>query len=88
MYSKKSNELTISNYQLKQFNNMKYYTISMFSEGSLLESITTKQKVNSMPNKTIKLLMETYSADEAQLFESDSLNYQLTEGNPIRTIKL
>jgi hypothetical protein len=34
---------------------MKYYTISMFSDGTLLESITTKVAVDSMPDKTIKL---------------------------------
>jgi hypothetical protein len=35
---------------------MKYYTISMFSKDTLLESITTKVAVDSMPDKTIKLL--------------------------------
>ena len=67
---------------------MKYYTISMFSDETLLESITTKQKVNSMTNKTIKLLMETYSADEAQLFEHDGLFSNDFQSEPIRTIKL
>lgn len=67
---------------------MKYYTISMFSDETLLESITTKQKVNSMPNKTIKLLMESYDADEAQLFEHDGLSAHDFETDPIRTIKL
>ena len=67
---------------------MKYYTISMFSDETLLESITTKQKVNSMTNKTIKLLMETYSADEAQLFEHDGLSANDFQSEPLRTIKL
>lgn len=67
---------------------MKYYTISMFSDETLLESITTKQKVNSMPDNTIQLLMESYSADEAQLFEHDGLSAHDFQSEPIRTIKL
>ena len=36
---------------------MKYYTIRMFSEGTILETLTTKVAVDSMPDKTVKLLM-------------------------------
>ena len=69
---------------------MKYYTIRMFSEGTLLESITTKVAVDSMPNKTVKLLMESYDADEAQLFESTYWGHYETgrsNSQPIKTIK-
>jgi hypothetical protein len=60
----------------------------MFSKGTLLESITTKVAVDSMPDKTIKLLMESYEADEAQLFESSGYGINHMDNNPIRTIKL
>ena len=40
---------------------MKYYTIKMFSEESLLECITTKQKLKSMSDKTVKLFIENYT---------------------------
>ena len=49
---------------------MKYYTIRMFSEGTVLETLTTKVAVDSMPDKTIKLLMESHDADEAEVYES------------------
>ena len=49
---------------------MKYYTIRMFSEGTILETLTTKVAVDSMPDKTIKLLMESHDADEAEVYES------------------
>ena len=52
---------------------MKYYTISMFSDGTLLESITTKVAVDSMPDKTIKLLMESHDADDVDHHEDDLL---------------
>jgi hypothetical protein len=68
---------------------MKYYTITMFSEGSLLECVTTKQKLKSMSNKTVKLFMADCGADEAQLFMHDSVSfYDLETDHPIRTIKL
>ena len=72
---------------------MKYYTISMFSDGTLLESITTKVAVDSMPDKTVKLLMESHGADEAQVFESTywghyETNQMGNKAQPIRTIKL
>ena len=70
---------------------MKYYTIRMFSEGTILETITTKVAVDSMPDKTVKLLMESYEADEAQLFESSGYgHYEINhmDNLPIRTIKL
>ncbi len=67
---------------------MKYYTISMFSEGSLLECVTTKQKLKSMSNKTVKLLMKDCGADEAQIIESDGVSAHDFETDPIRTIKL
>lgn len=66
---------------------MKYYTISMFSEESLLECVTTKQKLKSISNKTVKLLMADCGADEAQVFEHDSVSPYF-ETDPIRTIKL
>ncbi len=67
---------------------MKYYTISMFSKDTLLESITTKVAVDSMPDKTIKLLMAECGADEAQIIESDGVSAHDFETDPIRTIKL
>ena len=70
---------------------MKYYTISMFSKDTLLESITTKVAVDSMPDKTIKLLMESYEADEAWLFESNGYGHyerNQMDNDPIRKIKL
>jgi len=35
---------------------MKYYTISMFSKDTLLESITTKVAVDSMPDQDNKVI--------------------------------
>ena len=67
---------------------MKYYTISMFSDGTLLECITTKQKLKSMSDKTVKLFMADCGADEAQLFVSDGVSAHDFETDPIRTIKL
>ena len=67
---------------------MKYYTIKMFSEESLLECITTKQKLKSMSDKTVKLFMADCGADEAQLFVSDGFSAHDLETDPIRTIKL
>ena len=67
---------------------MKYYTIKMFSEGTILETLTTKVAVDSMPDKTVKLLMESHDADEAQLFVSDGFSAYDFETDPIRTIKL
>jgi hypothetical protein len=70
---------------------MKYYTIRMFSEGLILETLTTKVAVNRMPDKTVKLLMESHDADEAQVYESTSWgHYETGRSNtqPIRTIKL
>jgi hypothetical protein len=65
----------------------------MFSEGTLLEAITTKVAVDSMPDKTIKLLMESYEADEAEVYESTywghyETNHMGSPAQPIRTIKL
>ena len=70
---------------------MKYYTIRLFSKGSILETLTTKVAVDSMPNKTVKLLMEAHGATEAQLYESTYWGHYetgRTNGKPIRTIKL
>ena len=70
---------------------MKYYTIRMFSEGTILETLTTKVAVDSMPDKTVKLLMESHDADEAQIYESTYWGHYetgRTNGKPIRTIKL
>jgi len=71
---------------------MKYYTIRMFSEGTVLETLTTKVAVDSMPDKTIKLLMESHDADEAEVYESTywghyETNQMGNKAQPIRTIK-
>jgi hypothetical protein len=69
---------------------MKYYTIKMFSGDTLLEAITTKVAVDSMPDKTVKLLMESYEADEAQVYESTYWGHYETGNSttlPIRTVK-
>ncbi len=72
---------------------MKYYTIRMFAEGTILETLTTKVAVDSMPDKTVKLLMESHDADEAEIYESTYWGHYETNGmgsqsQPIRTIKL
>ena len=72
---------------------MKYYTIRMFSEGTILETLTTKVAVDSMPDKTVKLLMEAHGATEAQVYESTywghyETNHMGSKAQPIRTIKL
>ena len=70
---------------------MKYYTIRMFSEGTILETLTTKVAVDSMPDKTVKLLMESHDADEAEVYESTYWGHYETnhmDNQPIRTIKL
>ena len=68
---------------------MKYYTIRMFSEGTILETLTTKVAVDTMPDKTVKLLMESHDADEAQVFESTYWGHYETnrmDTQPIRTV--
>ena len=68
---------------------MKYYTITMFSEGGLLECVTTRQKLKSISNKTVKLLMKDCGADEAQIIAHDGVSaYNFETADPIRTIKL
>jgi len=70
---------------------MKYYTIRMFSEGSILETLTTKVAVNRMPDKSVKLLMKSCGATEAQLFESTYWGHYetgRTNGRPIRNVKI
>ena len=72
---------------------MKYYTIRMFAEGTILETLTTKVAVDSMPDKTIKLLMDSHDADEAEVYESTYWGHYETshmgnQAQPIRTIKL
>mgnify|MGYP000601157493 FL=1 len=68
---------------------MKYYTIRMFSEGTILETLTTKAAVDKMPDNTVKLLMEWHAADEAQVYESTYWgHYETGRSNkqPIRTV--
>jgi len=67
---------------------MKYYTIKMFSEETLLECITTKQKLKSMSNKMVKLFMADCGADEAEVYATDGVSAYDFETDPIRTIKL
>ena len=72
---------------------MKYYTIRMFSEGTVLETLTTKAAVDSMPDNTVKLIMEWHDADEAEVYESTywghyETNHMGNTAQPIRTIKL
>jgi hypothetical protein len=49
--------------------------------------------VDSMPDKTVKLLMESHDADEAEVYESTywghyETNHMGNTAQPIRTIKL
>jgi len=70
---------------------MKYYTIRMFSEGTILETLTTKAAVDSMPDSTVKLIMGWHDADEAEVYESTYWGHYETgrsDKQPIRTIKL
>ena len=68
---------------------MKYYTIRMFSEGTILETLTTKAAVDSMPDNTVKLIMGWHDADEAEVYESTYWGHYETnrmDTQPIRTV--
>ena len=70
---------------------MKYFTIRFFSEGTILETLTTKEPFAGISNKVLKECMKAYGADEAQLYESTKWGHYetgRTSGNPIKTIKL
>lgn len=71
---------------------MKYYTIRMFSEGTVLETLTTKAAVDKMPDNTVRLLMDWHDADEAEVYESTywghyETNHMGNPAQPIRTVK-
>ena len=76
-----ANYAVISDEKSKQ--TIKYF----FADKSV---IVTPQKGISMPDKTVKLLMESHDADEAQVFESTYWGHYETnrkDTQPIRTIK-
>jgi len=72
---------------------MKYFTIRFFSEGSILETLTTKEPFAGISNKVLKECMRAYGADEAEIYESTYWGHYETNGmgsqsQPIKTIKL
>lgn len=75
--------------QLKN-NNMNYFTVRFFSEGTILETLTTNKPYDGISNKILKEWMKSYGATEAQLYESTKWGHYetgRTNGRPIKTIK-
>jgi hypothetical protein len=69
---------------------MKYFTIRFFSEGTLLETLTTNKPYDNISNKVLKECMKGYGADEAHMYESTKWGHFETgrsNTQPIKKIK-